>query len=597
MKKIIIWIFIFFWIIHSSFAVNIDINNFTLSNSYTAAVWNHWEMSEDWTLFFSNESWITTYTLTTPFDTSTKVFLRNTPWIYSAIWFGISDDWQYLVHCTSTSGGNIQIWTMTTPFDTSTASVTSSIANSVFGWAFLASPDFDENWTRIYAMNTISNLRYTFQTDLSVPYDITSYSNIVNIRFDNYSWPQFTEDGTSYFAWQNTTVTQFNVPTPHSIVWGSVVWTLTVPTYLYQYYLVDSDTKFINIQNAWWTQIYNTNYSAWPPDLAFTSTWTIVPIQNGFTLSWSIINVDYKITNIDIYEYIAWTPIETDSDNRIVNITWSGGVEVSLDILSDLDFTFDAFQDYEIKITFKTIDELQTIFNWFTYGDYIYNEWYSEPVIEDFSFLVSWYTFFENWFSLNNFIPDPSWWKLYFDIKAPVEWWTGTIDIVTDFVLNSEIDGNWYWIDTQVMVTYPYHQIAWIYQVRTVYEYDDLIIYPFWEEYNSYEITVSESPSDWDIEDAEFIELDFFDSIKNFFFWIKDFFRWIMNIGKVESKNFWFFFIPQANADSVMNDIQFKVYDSEENVLSDFKDFLNWFIIFAFFLLSVILIIVINKKE
>jgi hypothetical protein len=247
---------------------------------------------------------------------------------------------------------------------------------------------------------------------------------------------------------------------------------------------------------------------SWPPPLAFTSTWEITPIQDWFTLSWSIINVDYKITNIEILEYYAWTAIQTDSDIRILSQTWSWWVEVDLDILSDADFTFQAFQDYEIKITFETLDWLESIYNWYTYWDYNYNEWYSEPVEWNFSFLVSWYTFFENWFSLDNFIPTPSWWLLYFDIIAPVVWWTWTVDLTTETYLPYEISWNWYWIDSSVRVTYPYHQVSWIYQVRTVYQYEDLIIYPFWEDYNSYNITVAERPNDEYIWDPEWYECD-----------------------------------------------------------------------------------------
>ena len=357
-----------------------------------------------------------------------------------------------------------------------------------------------------------------------------------------------------------------------------------------------------NIANPAWTPIntLTTNLvtPSWPPDLAFTATGEIVPIQDGFTMSGAIVNQDYRITNIDIYEYEYGTALLTDSDLRVVSITWSGWVEIDLDILNDADFTFDAFQDYEIKITLERLDSSQSIFQWYTYWDYNYNAWYTEPDPWTFSYNVSWYTFFENWFTLNNFVPDPYGWWVYFEIIAPSPTWTGTIELTTERYYNAEVDWNGYWFDRSVNVTYPYHQVAWTYQVRTVYEYDNVTDYPFGTDYNSYEITLAEIPNDEEF-DIDFIDVNFFDWVVRMFDGIKDFFRELMRIWEVEQKQFWFmdFLIPSTHADSVMWEIVFNTNEWQDNILTDLKAFLKWFVIFAFLILSVILIIVINKKD
>jgi len=549
MKKIIILLFIFFsfWIIQTNASTLLD----EVQNYYQLE--NNWNDSHTWSNLTVNWSF-----------TNVKKVL----WTYSFNRSSLAYDLYSLDNSFDFPWDfSISLWVNMTNMTNSSQTIFSK-QDTIRNYRL----DYDETNKRFAYYSTDTGWVYSNFIDLSssVWYNIAFVRSWNEITFYNnwLSYWTFTISWISQTNWWYLTIWNY---TPTNSTWFTSTW-----DEISIFPIALSSDDISNLYNWWaWLSYFDfsiTNYVwNWLPDLAFTSTGELIPTLNGFTLSGTIINVDHKLTEISIFEYEAWTPFLNTFDERITLIYWSWWIELDQNILSDLDFTFSAFQDYEIELTFETLDWLQTISNFYTYWDYIYNAWYSEPEINNFSFQVSWFTWFENGFSLNNFIPNPTWWKLYFEIIAPVNWWTGTLDLTTDTFLPYWIQGWWYWFDSSVIITYPYHQTAWIYQVRPVYDYDDLIIYPFWTEYNSYEITLAEIPSDdplndnvcdfnqdWFIDTWE--QLDcvfssevwiwwFFNNISLMITKIKSLFQKVESMAQpVEAKDFLSFFIPTTNA-------------------------------------------------
>lgn len=109
------------------------------------------------------------------------------------------------------------------------------------------------------------------------------------------------------------------------------------------------------------------------------------------------------------------------------------------------------------------------------------------PPSSEWSYTVSWYNFFENWFCLANFVPNPYGGKLRFEIVTPA-WDNQTTQDFWPY----ETDGFWYGFDSCVKVTTFFHENAWIYKVRVLYEYNGETVFPFGSDYNSYTISLPE---------------------------------------------------------------------------------------------------------
>lgn len=435
--------------------------------------------------------------------------------------------------------------------------------------------------SRIYIANWTNNPR--------IFYDDTWYFNSTLAWLYNF-YIDWTTIYYVYWEWSYTWATYNN--------WNFWLSTVVTPPWT----STDSSvTNYIYIDSALYT-ISPLNYN-----IDIVSTWSITMLSNWVELTWVDINKDFNI-NYTITKY--------DENNIWVDVdSWSmwpfNAWVNNLQFLNNANFEFQSLWLYDLDITFIDVndstDTIRKIYN----ADYTYNEWYIDPNNINFTFFVNWYTFFENGFSLDNFIPDPSWWKLYFDIIAPDPNGTWTIDLQTNYFLPYEIDWNWYGIDSSVKITYPYHQIAWIYQVRTVYEYDWLVVYPFWTDYNSYEITVAELPANYVPDDIYICDKnwdwinDIWESIacpitilKYYTEKITDnvdrlklFFRSIMNIWTNEIKTFSFIWTANANILDNMPAIE-----TQDNVLSKLYYFIKWFLYLIFLLLSIILIIYLKKE-
>lgn len=617
MKKIILFIVLFFSFINISFAYNfLPVNTtyiwYWLSNVNSQGI----AFNDEWTIAFvidnsTNSLYQWNFTIPYDFTTATQVDSHVLP--YSIInWMRM---WPEGLFFYWIKGGAIYKYWLWTAWDLTTL-------NNTLLWQFSSwysncrSINYNDNWTKFYVTWINSNDIKTF--NLSTAWDL----NTAVLFASNSLW--FTQ------AWLFLSENWIDVLLSWPY-WGNSIQyvTLDVAFDFSSITAIHNNTSFITwygksiFANNDFSEIFITKNVSWIyhykidnsidilKDLAFTSTGEILPIQDGFTLSGTIINVDHKLIDIEIYQYEAWTTYLTGYDRRILNETWSWWIELELEILSDESLTFLTFQDYEINITFETLDWLQTINNFYIYGDYNYNAWYTEPIENDFSFVISWIDFFENWFGLLNFVPNPTWWELYFEIIAPALNWTWTIDITTESFLPYNVDWNGYWFNSVVTVTYPYHQIAGYYQVRVVYKYDDLIIYPFWTDYNGYEITLAESPYEpekveelylcdtdlnWIIEIWEALACPFkiikyystkvYEIVER----LKNFFEIIMNIWTDEVKTF--SFIPSANANVFE---WLPNIESQDNFLSKMYFFIKWFLYFIFLLFTILLIIFLKR--
>jgi len=265
--------------------------------------------------------------------------------------------------------------------------------------------------------------------------------------------------------------------------------------------------------------------------------------------------------------------------------------------------------------------------------NFIWNAWWSSPldnwnddpspVPDDWTFTVWWYSFFESWFILNNFVPSPYGWLLSFDIIKP---WS-TEPERTETYWSYEVDGEGYWFDSGVVVDYPYHDLAWDYQVRVVYEYNWQSVFPFWDDYNTYTITLPEivgaNPDDlleWDYQQCNDGNEDswFLAGVSNFFLcssqfvgsvvdgwkWIATGIIWpIKRIIDALAGLWWsisFNFIPSTYADNTdainawWDAFWNATVDKESNLYKPI-DFMRWFLFIVLWLACLWLFILVIK--
>lgn len=243
----------------------------------------------------------------------------------------------------------------------------------------------------------------------------------------------------------------------------------------------------------------------------------------------------------------------------------------------------------------------------------------STPPTNEWTFSTSWYTFYNNGFCLQNFVPYPYGGTLSFDIVSP----DGTMQNTKEF-WPYESDGNWYGFDSCVKVTTFYHETAGVYKVRVKYSYAGQSIYPFGTDYNNYTISLPESNDneaiDWNYEACNWDQetTGWLPWVSNFFNclsstisqFIKDSYE---NMTKVASfiKSLWGFFtleekspmsyiIPWVYADNVPWFSGFEIRDSEgykNSPLGKMEKLFKGFVITIFVLLTLILVASRRKND
>lgn len=409
-------------------------------------------------------------------------------------------------------------------------------------WNFLGL-DFYDDWNKI--LIAVSNRMY--EIDLATPYDILTW--VYNWVWINTSYPayslKFSNLGlnlTYSFSWTKLYQLTFNVA--NNITYYTTIEASTYPEYVYDFVFNQEETQIIFTQPV--------------DNLAVLRIMDLIEpwIVNGW-----VIKENIKLETV----------VPTFTDIYFIN-------------------------DWE-----------ELVINNYYWDSFIYHTWHTnsggntveQPTEEEFFFYIWGYTFFENWFSFNSFIPDPYGWLLTFDIIAPNPTGLWTINITTDPVGSYETTANWYWFWGDVIMTIPYHTVAGTYEVRPVYTYQWIVLYPLWEDYDNYPITLPEEP-------AIIIPYSLYDLENWFFNWITDmltavkrFFTILMKIWDVEPKEWGFMFIPTTHAfDGLVSDyVVFNLDTEADHLLADTYNFLKWFIIFAFLILWVILILIILKRD
>ena len=601
MKKIkLLFLLLFLWLwINKTFSFDEwEWNTISTWNTNLTQTRNYNERNftwkNDWSIFYTLEqSWTTSYicqyNLSTNFDFSTAtLYICFNPWKNLAYkWLDYDEEthtFYYLYYSgvrklvkTTFVNDNLDSWNSSTEVNLS--------------WIIVKHLWFSKENNSIITQDTSNNI---------IQHNITTWStmNSYSLWIITNSWNFWPEGLKFYYKANNKwTITEKSLSNPYDLstiswtTWTFTTWQSNYFKFFNTYSKILSYRLDVDSYTSWNVDYYeyDTNYSLWPAELAITSSGTL-DIQDQ-----SIILEDFETTE-DFYMSYVISDLTNNEEFYFIN---NDETVFSWSILNDLSFSdvwlaYNPLVDYEIEVILTSYyDPLDVILYNFTFN-YTYNSWYTEPDPLTFSFITSWITFIENWFILNNFIPDPYWWSLYFEIIAPSLTWTWTVELTTNNFYNLEVDWKGYGVDTGVRVTYPYHQIAWDYQVRVLYEYDNVIVYPFWEDYNSYTITLPESPeTDFEI---EVIETNFFRDIKYFFIWIRDLFKELMKIWNVEPKNFGFNFIQKANASST--DVLYIEMDmTQNNILTQFYWYIKWFIMFALLIILITILIIILRKE
>jgi hypothetical protein len=352
------------------------------------------------------------------------------------------------------------------------------------------------------------------------------YTTVAPIPAGTYDFSPWGTSTWSLTAMRNTGKVLYNF----SLSWTGITFTSSwAYTDIYRHKSYTSDF----VVNSWYEYPFEYAYNYIEPP-----TWLIVTWTGWVTFSDDLIDISWYTTNT--WSIVAYTltknnppPLANDVYTwSIDHPAWASDISIIEDLTSEW--------DYVLKLDFIDKDDEDNIYTYYIPFIYRYDSGYIDPETIEYSFVTSWYSFFENGFSLNNFIPTPYGWTLKFKITQPNGSWT--TDVYTVSYWPNEDDGNGYWFDTKVKVTFPYHPVAWVYRVVPIYTYNWVDIYPFGTGANSYNISVAEQEyepipiyDEWDTDEDGSISTTealtaLWQSIKNFFVWIWKLFSWLKDL-------------------------------------------------------------------
>jgi hypothetical protein len=253
-------------------------------------------------------------------------------------------------------------------------------------------------------------------------------------------------------------------------------------------------TKSISILNDWTTLFYvngSDNYylysinwdfggiPQWPSPFSLTNSWSILMNDWWVWILWTETEWEYTV------DFRLWS--HDHNNPPIIALEWSFWSFSWWLHSYDVVYDFESLKSYSLDLIFKDLNDPENIV--VSSYDFIYsfNGWFVDPSTLDYSFFHGGYTFWANWFTFNSFVPDPYWWDLFFEIIAP-DWNSWTWIIYTH-----KIWWEHYWFDYSLKFTTPYHEVAWVYQVRAIYNYnwEQVFVDSSWN-YQSYNISVPE---------------------------------------------------------------------------------------------------------
>lgn len=372
------------------------------------------------------------------------------------------------------------------------------------------------------------------------------------------TWTQYITDSDNRFFVINNTVyplsnpsVSCNIITEQKLLFNNfsvdVIWDIQ-ESWLNTAWIYNHN--YINTSSGSTISLYNiqdlNNFPNW-----LLSTWTGITFKSDYFLIWenpsiyisnplwiTYINIESDNTFIwDIklfdsswneYDEILWSSLLFNSwlflDSKAYSVIISFEKSLFTRSINSIDFWVELITSVSSELCYNSDDDEYEL-DWDIYSgpiDWLDSSTGSVVPVSEWSYTTSWYSFFENWFILHNFLPNPYGWELSFDIISP---WSD-IPVRTEKFWSYEVDWLWYWFDSWVKITYPYHEIAWDYKVRVVYEYWGQVVFPFWDSYNNYNISLPEvrwaDPDDilpWDYQSCNDWNQDdwFLPWVSNFF--------------------------------------------------------------------------------
>lgn len=708
MKKILIWLLLFWTSIYNVYAETIDISNTTsdsISHNYwQSQTWNTY-MKEDWTKIYkrmNTSDVLYEFTLSIPYDITSETQTDSYNLSDSWYWIHFCDDWTCFFYDEEISD-DIKRVNLSSAWDLTTA----------WGVAQTYAPSYS-SWIRWLVFNSTGTSFYIYwQTDwsirqynMSTPWQISSWvtyywkssdtshtywSNLLLLYdkyfflHDNNTYWQYStsdisditllsDDSLSYsisatwgWFWNNWTkliryswwiVYQYSTDWVWPSFWLEVTssWSLDLSLnntswdefeatedWFLKFYInsdvqtnqvfswateTDFDLDYDDFNFTWTNSVYADVYETWWTGSLFTLptyTWSLISwslnsqnYYNRVAFSWTTVLIDYDLTYY-LYSIDQYNDLTLEKSNTFLDYSWW---LVNIDITNNSNFSFTQNTDYALVLVLADTNDPTDFYT--EQINFTYTYYWEVPVQDPnaWEFFTSWFSFQPSWFTLHNFIPEPYGGALWFEILQPDLTWSWTTQVFTEKFYPYTETWNWYWFDSDVSITMPYHQVAWNYQMRALYEFEQDEVHPFWTWFIVYPITLPQippelyEPVDWMCwlevdEDALFPWIsnffactteklwEFFVSVWKVFTSIKSFFDVISSIWDVEPDVFWQpeaffeFLLPTVHAATGETYVYTGAYDplvtisqwSFEDIplLDDSYNFLKYLLLFAVF--------------
>jgi hypothetical protein len=451
------------------------------------------------------------------------------------------------------------------------------------GWLFF----FEKNWNNFIFVWAQTSSTYDRQELYKLNW------------FERYTWMSVADQNNVAYNYDDT-LKKVMVPT-----WSNCLWIWADSTWNYSW--------------TWWNcwpsgQLWiMTNASSlvdtWPPPLTNAEIIEIISTDQGF-------NVQYMCEQ----DCVAWFSVSYTEGHIRITGTEAKTHSWSLDILEqDIVFSWSYQEWYNIEGIFIDVNDE----NNFIHDEITTQYWYDpdpeDYQIWDFTFSPFILNRLDNWIEILNLDVEPKGGVFLLDIIGPngLDWaiHSQTVRIWND-QWEHDIYSTGYWSWSINIITYPYHRWAWDYNLTITYAYSsaEQVIYPYWLEALNYNISspewseedselfICDVNDDWIVSETEKeqctsqLEWNFIDNVWKFFAWIKKLFTEIMKLWNTPSKE-WGFISQTYAGEMVSEDIIFNMNLDEDNILTDTYHFITWFIIFAFLILSIIIILLLVQKN
>ena len=573
MHKILLFLFIFLWSVFSVYAENINNQNFTfwINDEINISLWPintltitapYW--TNDFTLSYFDDivSWICGYWTTSWYQCS---FYWNIDWVLNrfALW-------------RSPSGPTFD--SLQSPPDYSNFNIYQDNSTGLYG---IPLSDYSIYYFFSDGELSIADTINFTDTWISALWQFIGYNTIPQPLWPDLVCTDETIPQTWFVNIYPTTqeeVTEIVIDPIQEVhaFWTSLSWANPLQVILEK---GENVTWFTDFTYGSWALTFKTqNKSAFSDDITILN----------FLASEGICYIDFDSNLWIVTVQILNTSMNTesvfqnfnlaDNNNRIP--TWCDADIVRVYVKNELLKTYEISnievwslvhdQTQQVEICYNPDEEVYTIDNGlddpyvYDWDPYINLVWTPTPA--ELNFSEDWYTFFDNGFCLNNFVPFPSGWQLTFQIIDPDQ------NIITTYPLRE----TWifkYGFNTCSKITTNYHETSGTYYVRAIYNYQWIDYFPMWENYFTYNIIAPESisndfPIDTQVSQSCASDtwafswlVNFFScsttfflsvatAIPNFLSWVYEFLTSFLDIWNVSQSKPWAFLFPTAYANN-----------------------------------------------